>query len=47
LGLPDGDPWGNEPPAGLGEDVIVERHHALNWLIRYEDEEWDRVGTDT
>jgi hypothetical protein len=38
---------GVEPPAGLNRDVIMERHHALNWLIRYEDAEWDEIGCDT
>ncbi|MFN5229343.1 MAG: DUF4272 domain-containing protein [Planctomycetota bacterium] len=23
------------------------RHYALNWLIRYMDQEWDDVSTDT
>lgn len=29
------------------EDIIVERHRALNWLIRYMNQEWDDVTTDT
>jgi hypothetical protein len=34
-------------PAGLDADVVMERHYALNWLIGYEDQEWDDVSTDT
>ena len=26
--------------------VVYERHHALNWLINYQDQEWDEVSTD-
>jgi len=40
----DGEP----PPAGLNPDVLMERHKALNWLVRYnEDASWDDVTTDT
>ena len=28
-------------------DVVIERHHALNWLIGYENQQWDDVSTDT
>jgi Domain of unknown function (DUF4272) len=38
---------GKEPPAGLAPGVTLERHHALNWLIGYMDQEWDDVSTDT
>ena len=32
----------------LDDDVTPERHHALNWLIRYdEDAAWDDITTDT
>jgi hypothetical protein len=34
-------------PAGLDNDVIMERHTALNWLIGYMDQPWDDVTTDT
>jgi Domain of unknown function (DUF4272) len=34
-------------PGGLNSEVVVERHHALNWLITYGDQEWDDVSTDT
>ncbi|QDU96953.1 DUF4272 domain-containing protein [Lignipirellula cremea] len=36
-----------QPPAGLDGGVVMERHHALNWLIGYLDQEWDDVSTDT
>ncbi len=36
-----------DPPAGLEPGVTMERHHALNWLIRYMDQAWDDVTTDT
>jgi hypothetical protein len=34
-------------PGGLNSEVVVERHHALNWLIGYGGQEWDDVSTDT
>lgn len=34
-------------PAQVEKGVVLERHHALNWLIGYMDEEWDEVTTDT
>jgi hypothetical protein len=38
----------NKPsPAGLEPGVVQERHHALNWLIGYMDQDWDEVSTDT
>lgn len=36
-----------QPPGNLDQDVIAERHHALNWLIRYLNQDWDNVSTDT
>lgn len=36
-----------EPPAGLEPGVLQERHHALNWLTRFADAEWDDVDTPT
>ena len=27
--------------------VVMERHHALNWLVRFEDADWDDVTTPT
>jgi hypothetical protein len=35
------------PPAGLDSGVIQERRHALGWLVRFEDAEWDDVDTPT
>jgi hypothetical protein len=32
---------------GVEPGVIQERHHALNWLIRFEEAEWDDVTTPT
>jgi uncharacterized protein DUF4272 len=29
------------------EEIVMERHRALNWLIRYMDQPWDDVTTDT
>lgn len=34
-------------PAGLDPGVVAERHHALNWLTRFEDADWDDVDTPT
>lgn len=28
-------------------EIVMERHYALNWLIRYQDDAWDDVQTDT
>jgi Domain of unknown function (DUF4272) len=36
-----------DPPAGLDEEITVERHHAFNWLIGYLEQEWDDITTDT
>ncbi|MEW6763010.1 MAG: DUF4272 domain-containing protein [Pseudomonadota bacterium] len=37
-----------EPPPGLNPGVVLEWHHAVNWMTRYGDEDdWDAVGTDT
>ncbi|MFT3681637.1 MAG: DUF4272 domain-containing protein [Ferruginibacter sp.] len=33
-------------PAGLNLSVIMERHHAINWVTFYGDE-WDEITTDT
>lgn len=38
---------GQEPPPGVDPEVVYEWHYALNWLIRYMDQEWDEVTTDT
>ncbi len=34
-------------PANLDTDVVMERHHSLNWLISYMQQDWDNVTTDT
>lgn len=38
---------GDRPPASLDPGVTMERHHALNWLIGYNNSDWDDVETDT
>jgi uncharacterized protein DUF4272 len=38
---------GGKPAGDLNVDVVMERHHALNWLIGYLGQEWDDVSTDT
>jgi len=38
----------NEPaPGELDTSVVYERHYALNWLIKYLNQDWDKVKTDT
>jgi hypothetical protein len=34
-------------PGGLDGGVVYERHYSLNWLIHFQDQEWDVVTTDT
>ena len=34
-------------PDGLDGGVVLERHRALNWLVRFEDADWDDVDTPT
>jgi len=38
---------GEEPGGNLHPGVVYERHYALNWLTRYQDQEWDQVQTNT
>jgi hypothetical protein len=38
---------GEPAPGGLNKEVVYERHYALNWLIRYANQNWDEVSTDT
>lgn len=33
--------------AGVDADVVMERHHALNWLVRFQHAPWDAVNTPT
>lgn len=37
----------SQSSSALDEGIVRERHHALNWLIRYMNQEWDDVRTDT
>ncbi|MGE5701315.1 MAG: DUF4272 domain-containing protein [Clostridia bacterium] len=32
---------------GLNDEIVLERHRALNWVICYMDADWDDVRTDT
>jgi len=45
--LVDAEVNAKSPPAGLSNDVAMERHHALNWLIGYQDQAWDDITLDT
>lgn len=36
-----------QAPGGLDKSVVFERHHTLNWLINYMNQNWDDVSTDT
>jgi hypothetical protein len=38
---------GKPAPRGVDCEIVVERHHALNWLIGYQGQDWDDVSTDT
>ncbi|QOY95194.1 DUF4272 domain-containing protein [Massilia sp. UMI-21] len=39
---------GHAPPPGIDPGMVLEWHHAANWMTRYEQEDdWDAVGTDT
>lgn len=38
---------GEGAPASLNPGVAMERHHALNWLIGYMDQDWDDISLDT
>lgn len=33
--------------AGVDADVVMERHHTLNWLVRFQHAPWDEVDTPT
>jgi hypothetical protein len=33
--------------AGIDADVVMQRHHALNWLVRFQHAPWDEVDTPT
>lgn len=34
-------------PAGLNSSVVLERHYSLNWLVKFMNQDWDNVTTDT
>jgi len=34
-------------PGGLNSSVVYERHYALNWLIKFMNQDWDNVTTNT
>ncbi len=36
-----------QAPSGLNSSVVYERHYSLNWLIKFMNQEWDKVTTDT
>lgn len=38
---------GKSAPAAIDCEIVVERHHALNWLYGYHAQSWDDVSTDT
>ena len=38
---------GRRSPDGVDAGVVAERHYALNWLVRFQDAEWDDVDTPT
>ena len=35
------------PPEGVLPGVVMERHRALNWLVRFENADWDEVDAPT
>jgi hypothetical protein len=37
----------NKPLEVVNQSVVYERHYALNWLIKYMNQEWDNVSCDT
>lgn len=36
-----------QTPGELNASVVYERHYALNWLINYQNQDWDNVTTNT
>lgn len=38
---------GRSPSDSVEPGVVLERHHALNWLTRFQDADWDDVDTPT
>lgn len=43
----DAQLFGRPVPNGYHPGIVQERHHALNWLVRYGNYDWDDVATDT
>ena len=39
--------YGKSKCGNLDKDVLMEWHHAINWLTCYNDAEWDDVAIDT
>lgn len=38
---------GKDAPDGFDAGVVLERHYALNWLVRFEGADWDDIDTPT
>ncbi len=38
---------GSDPPSGIDGGVLVERQHALNWILPIDESNWDEVDTPT
>ena len=38
---------GHLAPAGLSDDVAMERHQVFNWLMEHADTPWDEISLDT
>lgn len=38
---------GEQVSGEINPNVVYERHYALNWLTKYENQDWDNVETDT
>lgn len=38
---------GKPTPAGLSDDVAMERHQAFNWLMEHTETGWDDISLDT
>ena len=36
----------NTPPAEPNAAIVLERHHAFNWLVRYCDRDWDEAAAE-
>ena len=34
-------------PAGLSDDIAMERHQAFNWLVYHSEQPWDEITLDT